>query len=687
MSLTFPNYSTLLLALLALHLAGVGLGFPLLAAPAAALLLLLQALAAGSAAFPVQDPGPRWAYGGVLLLCWYAATGAIVYAVADLSVPSAFLLWGTTNAAAILLALRARSLTLFVRPRSVPPTPLVDVVLTGIVAAASLAAAVLLVLGRTTDAIQSPWQTVAPAFFVAVFAAVVALVALLSRGRTRAALPAAVLVAAVALSVALTVYGIGYGFDPFIHQKAEETILAQGAIHPKTPFYIGQYAVVTLAARATVLPHVAFDRALVPFGYALLLPLIAAAFARVLLPRAPWRIAALAPLLLPFGAYVATTPNGLAYLFAALAAFGAAAWRAGALPPHLMLGGTLAALATHPLVGIPTAGLALIAVGDAARERFAFPLRAAGQILILLGVPAAFLLNALRGGMAPAWALQPLEALRSLAAAWPRFAPTGELPLDLPYLWRAALPAALVGGAMLAVRTVEPKRRAALQPLLTAAALLLPAYVLLGLLRFPEAGDVGAAAFPFRARLLELAAVFLLPVAGVGLAAAYDRLGRAPASRLAASGVLAAVTVASVYISYPRVDRIEPSKGYAVSASAVAAVQWIGRACTGRYVVLGDQTIAAAAIRELGFVSFPGIPFAYANESGAPELYAQFLKMNAAPTRKVAVETMDAHGVDTVFFVVNAFWKNSARIAEAAARDADDVLEVDENVTVFVYRR
>lgn len=359
-----------------------------------------------------------------------------------------------------------------------------------------------------------------------------------------------------------------------------------------------------------------------------------------------------------------------------------------------MLAGTLAALATHPLVGIPTAGLVLLATADAAQKKSRVLLNGLGTLVILLGVPAAFLLNAARGGTIPVWTHAPFAVLRSLVDAWPHFAPTGELPLDLPYLWRAVLPVLLVGAAWIAWRTANEKHHAALKPLAIAATLLLPAYALLGLFRFPEAGDVGAAVFPFRARLLELAAVFLLPAVSIGLVAAYEKLARLPAgqagaplARLTASGVLAATLVAAVYISYPRLDRIEPSKGYAVSASTVAAVQWIARACHGPYVVLGNQTVAAAAIRELGFVSFPGIPFAYANESGAPELNAFFLKMNNAPTRATAVEAMDANGVNELFFVVNDFWKNSSRIAEAATREADDVIEVDESVTIFVYRR
>ncbi|TAK04845.1 hypothetical protein EPO33_02510 [Patescibacteria group bacterium] len=687
MSLSFTNYTTAILALLALNLAGIGLGIPLLAAPAAALLVLLQALAVGAAAFPKQEPVQRGAYGLAVLVCWYATAGAIVYALGDLSASAVFTLWLATNAGAAALALRAKKLVGIGKGGMLPRTPLIDVVLTAIVALSAFAAAVMLAMGRTQDAIQSPWQAVSPAFFVALFAAAVALVALLARGRTRAGLPAAVLVAALALSAAVAVYGIGYGYDPFIHQKAEETILSQGVIHPKTPYYLGQYALVTIAARVSLLPYLALDRALVPFGFALLLPLLAAAFARTLLPRAPWRIAVLAPLLVPFGAYISTTPTGLAYLFAALGAFGVAAWRAGALPPHLMLAGTLAALATHPLVGIPTAGLALIAAADAARKEHAFTVRAIGEVLIIFGVPVAFLLNALRGGTVPVWTDAPLAVVRGLADAWPRFAPTGELPLDLPYLWRAVVPALLVAAALIAWRINDGKRRRTFTPIVTAALLLLPAYAGLGLLRFPEAGDVGAAAFPFRARLLELAAVFLLPAVSVGLVAAYEKLARAPLARLTASGVLAAALVASVYVSYPRLDRIEPSKGYAVSASTVAAVHWIARACHGPYVVLGNQTVAAAAIRELGFVSFPGIPFAYANESGAPELNDFFLKMNNTPTRTTALEAMDANGVDELFFVVNDFWKNSARIAETAAQEADDVIDVDGKVTVFVYRR
>lgn len=688
MQLVPRHYSTAVFALLAANLLAVFLDVPTLAAPAAAALLLLEAAALGAVFFRGRGLLDQHLGGTFLLLCWFMVAGAGLYAAVDLSPVSCMVLWIGTAALAAGLAWRTQAVPVFRLVRS-PAPPLLDVVLVGLAGAVLLAAMGVLAAGRTLTAVSSPWQTVSPAFFTLLAAAALLLVALLVRGKTRAALPASILLAFVAAAAALVTYGIGYGFDQFVHQAAEGIILRDGVVEPKTPYYLGQYAAVTLLARVTLLPHAVLDRLAVPLGFAVLAPLVCAWTARGMTGTAGHRLAALAPLLVPFGAYAATTPTGIAYLLALLVAGAGISWRAGALPPAPAVAGTLAALAVHPLVGIPTLGLLLLVV--AGRKKPAMPERLAGMAgyaLVVLGVPAAFLLNAILGGMRLGWSVAPLEALRALAAAWPRFVPTGELTLDLPYLWRAVVPLALAAAAVLVPLRVTPAWRAGIRAVQAAVSGLLLSFVLLQFVRFPEAGDVGAAAFPFRARILELAAVFLLPVAGAGLVFLWERLARHAAGRLASAGMLAALVAATTYVSFPRLDRIEPSKGYAVSAGAVAAVQWIeDRAAGRRHVVLADQTIAAAAIREHGFVSFPGIPFAYANESGAPELNALFLEMNAAPTRTTARRAMETNVVEEVYFVVNAFWKGSARIAAEAMREADETLEVDDSVTVFVYRR
>ncbi len=700
MRLTFRHYTTAFLAILALNLLGMYLGNPFIAAPTAALVLCGDAVAIGAATFPGRGNLHRCLGGLFLLACWFAVSGTVIYAVWDLSIFAVLFLWIATAGIAVALTRQSVPVAMIRLPRRPTMPPAIDVLLILGTLAALSGAIALLVAGRNVEATRSPWQTVSPLFFPLVAAATFAVIALLVRARTRSALLAATLLTFVAAAVALVVYGIGYGFDQFVHEKAIETILRDGFIVPKTPYYIGQYALVTLVARVSQLPHVPLARLITPLGYALLAPLVCAWTAAGIAPKSRWRLAALAPLLLPFTAYVATTPTGLAYLFALVAAGALVCWRGGTLPLAPAVMGALAALAVHPLVGIPALGLLLLALtplgppltrgaAGEVRRQLIVPLRIIGAALIVFGVPAAFLLNAaVGGGLQLAFAGTLLDALRLLISSWPRFVPSGELGLDLAYLWRVALPLALAAAACLAYRRANLEWRRALQPLLIAVTLLIPAYLLLGFLRFPAAGDIGAATFPFRARLIELAAVFLLPVAGTGLVFAYERLEKNVASRLAASAVIAALVAATVYVSYPRVDRIEPSKGYAVSAATVTAVDRIESAARGAYVVLGNQTMAAAAIQRSGFKAYYKENFYYANESGAPILYDFFLKMNAAPTRETARAAMDAVGVTTVYFAVHDYWKDAPRIIAAATKTADDSFTVDGGkVMVFVYRR
>ncbi|NBS42082.1 hypothetical protein EBS80_05520, partial [bacterium] len=203
----------------------------------------------------------------------------------------------------------------------------------------------------------------------------------------------------------------------------------------------------------------------------------------------------------------------------------------------------------------------------------------------------------------------------------------------------------------------------------------------------------------FAARLVPLALFFLTPFVILAAGAWTDRARRAPVSLRAATVVLAAaIATASFYLAYPRNDAYEAGHGYNVSQTDVSAVRAIEDDANGApYVVLANQTVSAAAVRELGFVRYYGDQFFYPIPTGG-ELYEQFLAMNATPAPDIAAAAAniaDAHcdadanctqpKVATVYYVVNAYWWEAPRIVETAKNNAASWWALD-NAAVHVFR-
>ena len=60
-----------------------------------------------------------------------------------------------------------------------------------------------------------------------------------------------------------------------------------------------------------------------------------------------------------------------------------------------------------------------------------------------------------------------------------------------------------------------------------------------------------------------------------------------------------------MYLSYPRFDHYHNSRGFSVGRADINAVRWINdHAENDDYIVLANQQVSAAAIREFGFKKY-----------------------------------------------------------------------------------
>lgn len=558
---------------------------------------------------------------------------------------------------------------------SIPP-------LHSLLPAAILAAAALSLLLHTQilTPVRSPWLAVPAVFFLVIF--ILALLTVASRSKFLF-----VTLFFLTISVALFVYPLGYGFDSFIHQATEQHIVDHGTITPKPFYYVGQYALIVISANAFSIPVDMSDVILLPLLATLLL---AAACCASNFPfsRGNTKGLLLALFLLPLSTFIVTTPQGLANFWVLLVII------TSLRPPSLKLPllFTLAALVTHPLSGIPAVLFLLIARSvrpDGSCYRSFWPLVGVGAIIM----PLVFVANSLVSGVPIAFHpenLLPLPLFEMLHLNF-FFQNRFHAWKDLAYLfgWNQTLIVLVFGiiGYRISRHSEElrPLRLFGLMSIL-----MLVNYILLD--RFFEFSFlIEYERSNYSERLLQLAQFFALPLVAVTIAHTASRLLTKPLALRAGAVALSAIVLTSVvYMTYPRHDNYEISRGFNVGVSDFAAVEYIHeRQESGTYIVLANQAVSAAALKAYGFETyFNGDVFYYPIPTGGP-LYELYLEMvGQGPTHERAVKAMDLAGVDTAYFVVNDYWFLADKIIENAKREADGWVAIDNGVTtVFEFQR
>lgn len=682
-------------------------GFGWLASVGGALALCSLAWSLGGLAFPGDRPSLRLAFGLLGGFALLSAFGAAVYyaykldgwAIGGLLALLPWLVFAFSPLAPKEDMKAERELLPATRAK---PT---DGVSAGLVLLFLLseAAALRWLFGAATDeAIRTPWTLVHPIWFLWLFLGAVLALALSWRARyPHFALAALAIHLFVTLSPALVVYKLGYGFDPFIHAATEEVIAADGVITPKTPYYIGQYALVVILTKVTGAPVGLVDRLLVPVAAAIFLPLLAAHLARRAF-RLEHRTALLASatvLFLPIAGFAATTPQSLADLFTLSAALLGASWLFRHRPPLVfVLLLVAAALATHPLSGVPAAAFAGFLMFFKLKERrhwSAKPVMAAVFIalfaLAALALPQMLALNAKRQG-AEATALSALrrpvpELLTSLPLDAPSFASRYRPALDFAQLvvanraWLVVL--AAVAGA-LAIRGAH-YRRAVWASAGAFLAMLVAVAALRGGLTY--AGVIDYEQQNYGNRLFDTALLLLAPLAVAGLARLWRALSETDAAvRAFVALFIAAAATGLAYGLFPRNDDYVFDRGWSVSRHDFAAAASIDERASGSYVVLSNQATAAAALRAYGFRAYYGDQFYYSIPTGAP-LYRYYLDMvYGDPSRETMRAAAASVGVRTAYFAISDYWDRSAKIVEKAKTTADEWWAVDDGrVHVFRY--
>lgn len=576
-----------------------------------------------------------------------------------------------------------------------------------------LAGFILLFVSSTSESITSPWQVVSPAFWPLLALSTVLIILISWTTDSRSASPYFIGSYLLLLfSVALIVYKIGYGFDSFIHQTAEQLISSNGFVLPKTPYYLGQYSLVVSLSRLLGTSVLMIDRLLVPLLAALSLPFLSAEILQQNgatqpgLRRGAWLAAAF--VMMPFASFVVTTPQSLAnlyFLWIVLCSFplllnSNVPWN---LPMLWLL--ALSAMAIHPLSGIPAIILTALVWLESMRDKLRIPgwmlksLYLETFILGSLALPACFLLlglwsdqsSVLRSlaniNLATIKDWLPFESFASLRSPRPVSYEFGYYIVD--HIWW--LLSAMVVPVMLWL--VAKSRHSLLRVYLLAALIILAnAFLLSAFVELPNVISYEANQYP--ARLVSLAFWSLSPFLIIGLLWLYRSLRQ---QNLVAFWMLSLaitwVILGNVYATYPRQNRYEIGRQYSASSHDFEAVRKIAEINSAPYVVLSNQSVSAAAVATNGFKTYYPDPsggqaiFYYPLPTSSP-LYKIYLDMvYQSPSRKNAEQAQALTGAHSVYFVLNDYWENAEKIKALAKMEADEWMDFGNgSVTVFTYR-
>ena len=182
----------------------------------------------------------------------------------------------------------------------------------------------------------------------------------------------------------------------------------------------------------------------------------------------------------------------------------------------------------------------------------------------------------------------------------------------------------------------------------------------------------------YAARLPLLAVIMLVPAYWeLFYQASRKALTQKLINQLILSAGAAILIAISIYGSYPRFDHYYNARGYSTSATDIMTVKRAEERAQGApYIVLANQQVSAAAIKEFGFrqrylkCNHEEIYF-YPIPTGG-RLYQYFLQMSYEKAdRETMLAAMSLTDVKLSYLIINKYWWASDKIIAEAKLSAD----------------
>ncbi len=536
-----------------------------------------------------------------------------------------------------------------------------------------------LIINSSSEALVSPWTVLPTPFFLLYFLATFLVLFEIIKFPSSKNIILVVLQIFLSASVAVIIYQIGYGFDPFIHRVAEKIIFTQGFVLPQTPYYIGQYGLTVFIAKISYINLTIIDKFLAPILGALLIPLVTYfAFLKLMAEKKMAQILALFAALLTLFSFFVTTPQHLANLF--LIVF---VWlvfinlNSATLKINQLWFLGLSITAIHPLAGLPAlmcCWLCWLKTRPQQKLVFNFSVLIFLFILPIIFLSATFLL--------PNFNLTfnfngPQELLKTWLAqdnylSFYSF-------LHAPYLLKKYFILLVILGSSLGfwkfykTHSVITDKKIFIFPWLIF--ILLFNALLLKCLNFSAVISYEQNIFPMR--FVHAAYFFALPFL-LYLATVFKLDKKYDSKKISLLiFTLSFIAVSIFYFSYPRYDRLEKNKGYGVSTADLQAVQLVEQKnITDNYVVLANQSTAAAALQEFGFKKYYNNLFYYPLPTSSPlyQIYLDITYQGIQP--KFISSAKQLTGVQNIYLIFNDYWTNYKKLVIDGKNTAKESWEI-----------
>lgn len=543
----------------------------------------------------------------------------------------------------------------------------------------------LLYKNQSDRALISPFEIIGSNFFIAYLLSATGLFLVLRKKGFSCFSKLFCLSTFYFLSFSLTaiLYKIAYGYDPFIHQATMELIAKEGAVYPKPFYYLGQYSFLIIIHKISGLSLYFLNKFLVPIA------------AAIILPWSIWKLSLLNKLkhlskldskaiylsiffllIIGFSPFIITTPQSLSYLFLILTIVLGLTKKSLIWP----LSASLATIAIHPLSGLPALIWTIFLFLEKRKEKIK---RSSYQIikytLLFIGslvLPVALLLSGENN----------LKNL-TLRNNWlPNFINNFQLANSENWLLNLTY---FIGHnysfwLFLLVTISFVLYRRYFKSLLFINISLFVSFLLSNQITFNNVISYEQNNFadriPVLITLFSLPLIILLFNKLISLILKKDRLTQL--IWLVFAFIFLAI---SLYISYPRFDNYFNSRGYSTGKHDLEAVHLIDEWSEKPYIVLANQQVSAAALKEFGFDNYRGKFFFYPIPTGG-ELYKYYLKMvYEKPSRETMAEAMELSGVSEAYLVINKYWHQSEMVRKEAELQANEFKNINNEVYIFKY--
>ena len=545
----------------------------------------------------------------------------------------------------------------------------------------------------TTNVLQTPWLVFGKKFFLIYGITTLLLFHFIWKTKhTFLGLLSVVIHFFITYTLLPIIYPIGFGYDPFLHRATEMHILQHGFASPKTPFYLGQYSIITLLAKTIHLPIHLIDQWLVPILSTFLLPISTYMSMRhgFNMSKKYANIGILLLLIFPMTTMGITTPQNLANLFLLLTIFTTTLCKkyTQAYIPATLLATTAAV--TQPISGFFACALVLITY---TKQKKYISKKIIWLIFFLsaISIPTLFLcyfflqnipipsLSSIQGNIDSFFGLfkEPYYVKKNIA-----------LPFVLEYIYtyKKLIPYTVIILSLATIKKykeLEPKTSIIFLFVIMVNMFFMSTWLILpDLYHFEQVH--------YAQRLQHIALFFLLPffIGGAIMVIKKSFIKKTPPTLIWA--ILAVCVTTSWYLTYPQKNKKVQYPGFNVTSSDIQATKFIEKkqGKNKSYIVLSSSITAAAAIHQYGFKTYHLISekphFYYAIPSGGP-LAITYRKILYEGQKRSDIDSiMKKTNVDRTYVTISDYWYNSNEINTGLQRIANGFVPIN-NGAVMVY--